>query len=154
HEGKPPRGWLSPGVNPSAVTPDLLEEAGYTYILDWGPMDDQPVWMKTRKGRILAVPYPQEVNDIPMICLHHGTGTAFADMIVDQFDEMLAQSARQPLVYGISLHAFIAGQPFRIRHLRRALEHVCRHRERVWLTTSGEIARHFADHAPIGPDAR
>lgn len=27
-EGHPPRGWLSPGVNPSAVTPDLLQEAG------------------------------------------------------------------------------------------------------------------------------
>ena len=39
HEGKPPAGWLSPGVNPSDVTPDLLQEAGYTYILDW-PMDD------------------------------------------------------------------------------------------------------------------
>ncbi len=154
HEGKPPRGWLSPGVNPSAVTPDLLEEAGYTYILDWGPMDDQPVWMKTRKGRLLVVPYPQEVNDIPMICLHHGTSVAFADMMVDQFDEMLRQSERQPLVYGISLHAFIAGQPFRVRHLRRALEHVCRQRDRVWLATSGEIARHFVDHAPIRPEGR
>ena len=44
HEGKPPAGWLSPGVNPSNVTPDLLEEAGYRYILDW-PIDDQPVWL-------------------------------------------------------------------------------------------------------------
>ena len=50
HEGRPPAGWLSPGVNPSDVTPDLLQEAGYTYILDW-PMDDQPVWIKTRRGR-------------------------------------------------------------------------------------------------------
>ena len=64
HEGKPPAGWLSPGVNPSNVTPDLLEEAGYRYILDW-PIDDQPVWIRTRKGRLLSVPYPQEVNDIP-----------------------------------------------------------------------------------------
>ena len=37
HEGKPPAGWLSPGVNPSDVTPDLLQEAGYTYILDAEP---------------------------------------------------------------------------------------------------------------------
>lgn len=152
HEAKPPRGWLSPGVNPSSVTPDILEEAGYTYILDWGPMDDQPVWMQTRKGHLLVVPYPQEVNDIPMICLHHGTAAGFADMMVDQFDEMLRQSKGQPLVYGIGLHAFIAGQPFRIRHLRRALEHICSHRDRVWLTTSGEIARHFMDRFPMPPD--
>jgi len=77
HEGKAPAGWLSPGVNPSKLTPDLLQEAGYKYILDW-PIDDQPVWMKTRGGRILSVPYPHEVNDIPMIAIHHGTAPAFA----------------------------------------------------------------------------
>jgi peptidoglycan/xylan/chitin deacetylase (PgdA/CDA1 family) len=150
HEGAPPRGWLSPGVNPSAVTPDLLQEAGYAYVLDW-PMDDQPVWLRTRKGRILSVPYPHEVNDIPTIALHHGTAPAFADMIVDTFDEMLAQSRAQPLVYGIALHAFLVGQPFRLRHLRRALEHVAGRPERVWLATAGGIARHFVERAPVAP---
>lgn len=149
-EGTPPRGWLSPGVNPSALTPDLLQEAGYTYILDW-PMDDQPVWMKTRRGRILSVPYPQEVNDIPAIALHHATAPAFADMIVDTFDEMLEQSRAQPLVYGIALHAFLVGQPFRLRHLRRALSHVVSHHASIWPTTTGEIARHFAEHGPPPP---
>jgi peptidoglycan/xylan/chitin deacetylase (PgdA/CDA1 family) len=146
-EGTPARGWLSPGVNPSAVTPDLLQEAGYTYVLDW-PMDDQPVWMRTRRGHILSVPYPHEVNDIPMIALHHGTAAAFADMIVDSFDEMLDQSRAQSLVFGIALHAFIAGQPFRLRHLRRALEHLTHRRDDVWFATTGEIARHFAEHVP------
>lgn len=147
HEGKPPKGWLSPGVNPSSLTPDLLQEAGYTYILDW-PMDDQPVWLKTRKGHILSVPYPHEVNDIPMVMLHHGSAAGFADMVIDNFDEMLEQSKRQPLVYGIGLHAFIVGQPFRLRHLRRALEHVCRHRDQVWFTTIGAVADYFTANVP------
>jgi peptidoglycan/xylan/chitin deacetylase (PgdA/CDA1 family) len=150
HEGKPPAGWLSPGVNPSAVTPDLLQEAGYRYLLDW-PMDDQPVWLRTRRGRILSIPYPQEVNDIPMIALHHGTAEGFADMIVDNFDEMREQSAGQPLVYGIALHAFIVGQPYRLRHLRRALKHIARQDDRVWLATAGAIADHFIAHGPAGP---
>jgi peptidoglycan/xylan/chitin deacetylase (PgdA/CDA1 family) len=150
HEGAPPRGWLSPGVNPSAVTPDLLQEAGYTYLLDW-PLDDQPVWLRTRRGHILSVPYPHEVNDIPMIAIHHGTAPAFADVIVDTFDEMLAQSAGPSLVYGIALHAFLVGQPYRLRHLRRALEHVARHRDRIWLATTGQIARHFAERVPFEP---
>jgi allantoinase len=149
-EGVPPRGWLSPGVNPSPATPDLLQEAGYTYLLDW-PMDDQPVWLRTRQGHILSVPYPHEVNDIPMIALHHGSAPAFADMVVDAFDEMRIQSRAQPLVYGIALHAFLVGQPFRLRHLRRALEHVARHGDGVWFATTGEIARHFAEHVPIRP---
>lgn len=150
HEGKSPGGWLSPGVNPSDVTPDLLQEAGYRYILDW-PMDDQPVWLKTRNGHLVSLPYPHEVNDIPMIMLHHGGAGAFADMIIDNFDELLDQSAKQPLVYCVSLHAFIVGQPYRLRHLRRALRHIADHSDKVWMTTSGAIADHFIEHSPIKP---
>jgi hypothetical protein len=53
---------------------------------------------------------------------------------------MLLQSREQPLVMGIALHAMIVGQPFRLRHLRRALEHIVAQRERCWLTTAGAIA--------------
>lgn len=144
HEGRPPSGWLSPGVNPSAVTTDLLQEAGYTYILDW-PIDDQPVWLSTRNGgRILQVPYPQEINDIPFIALHHGTASDFADAIIDNFDEMLRQSADQPLVFGISIHAFLMGQPFRIKEFRRALDHINQRRDEIWWATTGQIAEHYA----------
>lgn len=142
HESRAPAGWLSPGVNPSDTTPDLLQEAGYRYLLDW-PLDDQPVWIKTRGGRILSVPYPHEVNDIPAIALHHGSAADFADMIIDNFDEMLAQSRQQSLVFGISIHAFLIGQPFRLRHFRRALEHIASRRDEIWLTTTGAIAEHF-----------
>jgi peptidoglycan/xylan/chitin deacetylase (PgdA/CDA1 family) len=147
YEGKPPAGWLSPGVNPSSVTPDLLQEGGYRYILDW-PMDDQPVWMRTRNGHIVSIPYPHEVNDIPMIVLHHGTADAFADVITANFDEMQRQSHRQALVYGISLHAFIMGQPFRLHALRRAFEHLRKIGDNVWFTTTGAIADHFISAVP------
>ena len=42
-------------------------------------------------------------------------------MIVGQFDELREQSTDEPLVMGIALHAYIVGQPFRLRELRRAL---------------------------------
>jgi allantoinase len=48
------------------------------------------------------------------------------------------------LVAGIALHPYIVGQPFRLRHLRRALEYLASHRDRVWLTHPGSIASHFA----------
>ena len=44
---------------------------------------------------------------------------------------------------GIALHAIIAGQPFRLRHLRRALAHIGAARQDVWLTTAGGIASHW-----------
>ncbi len=82
-------------------------------------MDDQPVWFKCRgSGRILAVPYPQELNDIPAIVARKETGSNFADMIVDQFDEMIELSEKRPLVMGVALHAYIVGQPHRLRHLQ------------------------------------
>lgn len=150
-EGRPPRGWMSPGAHPSARTEDLLAEAGYRYTLDW-PVDDQPVWLRTQRGPLLSVPYPHEVNDVPMVVLHHGGAATFADMIVDQFDELLAQAAKQPLALGITLHTFIAGQPFRIRQLRRALDHLIARHEEVWFTTAGSIADHFAGQVAPGGD--
>ena len=141
-EGRAPEGWLGPWISHSHVTPDLLAEAGYRYLLDWC-MDDQPIWFRCRGGRrILAVPYPQEVNDIPQIAGRKIGGDAFADIIVDQFDEMLELSQERPLVMGIALHAYIVGQPHRLRHLKRALRHIAKHRDRIWLTTPGAIAQH------------
>ncbi|MGH2673617.1 MAG: polysaccharide deacetylase family protein, partial [Actinomycetota bacterium] len=142
HEGTAPRGWMSPGANPSAVTEDLLAENGFRYTLDW-PMDDQPTWMRTRGGPLLSVPYPHEVNDVPMIAFHHGTAGAFADMVIDTLDELVEQSAHQPLVCGIVTHSFIVGQPFRLRRFRTAVEHLLG-LPNVWLTTPGAIAEHYA----------
>ncbi len=62
HEGRRPIGWMSPWLSNSPVTLDLLQEAGYHYTMDW-TMDDQPVWLRTRGGRLLSMPYPIEVND-------------------------------------------------------------------------------------------
>jgi peptidoglycan/xylan/chitin deacetylase (PgdA/CDA1 family) len=140
-EGRPPAGWLGPWISESRATPDLLKEAGYRYVLDWS-MDDQPVRLATRAGPLLAVPYPQELNDIPAIAIRRMTAPEFADMVVDQFEEMLGQSRHQPLVLGLALHAFIVGQPHRLRHLRRALERIAAPDPRVWLTTSGAVAEH------------
>jgi peptidoglycan/xylan/chitin deacetylase (PgdA/CDA1 family) len=141
-EGKRPAGWLGPWISESRVTPDLLAECGYSYLLDWC-MDDQPVCLSTRSGgRILAVPYPQEVNDIPSIVARKDSAEQLADMIVDNFNEMLQQAVDRPLVMGIALHPYLVGQPYRLRHLRRALRHVANHRERISMTTAGAIASH------------
>ena len=120
--GRAPQGWLSPWISESALTPDLLRETGYRYTLNWCH-DDQPVPMRTRGGGTLwSVPYPQELNDIPMIVARQMDAKDFAQLIVDNFDEMLEQARRQPLVMGIALHPYIVGQPYRLRHLRRALQ--------------------------------
>jgi peptidoglycan/xylan/chitin deacetylase (PgdA/CDA1 family) len=136
--GVAPLGWLSPWISESLATPDLLKEAGFRYTLNWCH-DDQPMLMDTRSGPLWAVPYPQELNDIPMIMGRQMDAKDFAQMIIDQFDEMLEQSQRQSLVMGIALHPYIVGQPYRLRHLRRALSHIASHRDEIWITTPGAI---------------
>jgi len=143
-------GWLSPGIAETVRTPDLLIETGYRYTLDWSH-DDQPVELRTRGGPLWSIPYPQELNDVAMILERRMDARDFADMIVDNFDEMLEQSQAQPLVMGVALHPYIVGQPYRMRHLRRALEHI--HREkRVWWTTPGAICDWMSQKSGVDPD--
>ncbi len=143
HLGKRPTGWMGPAASESNVTPDLLKEAGYTHNLDW-PVDDQPIWMRTRSGPILSVPYPLEQNDAGHQVLRDHTGREFAEMIVDQFEEMLEESVHRPLVCAISMHGYVVGQPFRFRALKKAIAHCVNHpqADRVWFTTAGQIAEH------------
>ena len=147
HFGRRPEGWLGPYLAQSPVTLDLLKEAGYAYVLDW-PADDQPFWMRTRAGPILSVPYSIEINDSPALVFRQHSAREFEAMMVDQFDEMLVQSARRPLVYTVVVHPFIIGQPFRLRAFRRAMEHILRHRDDVWLTTPGAIAQYCTSMPP------
>ena len=147
--GHAPKGWMGPWISESLVTPDLLKEAGYSYLLDW-PADDQPFWMRTRAGPILSVPYPIELNDSPVMLSRMQSATDFSRMIVDQFETMLEYSEQYPLVCGISLHTFVVGQPFRFAQLRMALKHiVCHPRSKeVWFTRPGEIASYAETLAP------
>ena len=145
HEGTAPRGWLSPWIAESRTTPDLLAEDGYRYTMNWCA-DDAPVWMRTRGGPLLAMPYPQEVNDIPAIAARRESAEAFARMIVDDFEERLRQVRADglPQVMGIALHPYIIGQPHRLRVLRRALSVVAQARGDVWITTADAVFDHVA----------
>jgi allantoinase len=145
-EGTAPRGWLSPWISESLATPDLLAEAGYRYTLNWCH-DDQPqpfaVSVAGKPSTFWSIPYPQELNDIPAVMARQNSADEFADMIIDCYDEMLAQSAKQPLVMGIALHPYIIGQPHRLRQLRRAFAHIAAS-GRGWWTTPGGILDHVA----------
>jgi hypothetical protein len=104
--------------------------------------------MRTRSGPILAVPYPVELNDSPALIFRQHSAREFADMMVDQFAEMLHTSAKRPLVYSVSVHPFISGQPFRLQTFRRALDRILKHRDELWITTPGAIAEYCATLPP------
>jgi hypothetical protein len=134
HDGTLPKGWLSPWIAESEHTPDLLAENGYKYTLNWCH-DDQPMPMRTSEGILWSIPYPQELNDIPMIVARQMDMESFCRMVRFAAEEMLLQSERQPLVMGIALHPYLVGQPHRLHLLRyghfafrckgRSLIHFC-----------------------------
>ncbi len=138
--GDRPAGWSSPWIAETERTPDLLAEAGFSYVLDFC-MDDQPVWLRTRSGRLLAVPYSQEINDSSAIIGRQMSADAFSLMVIDQFEELRRAPQGPPVVMSVILHSFISGQPFRLRALRRAVEHILQSGEKLWITQPGEIAR-------------
>lgn len=138
-EGYRPGGWSSPWLAHTESTVDLLKEAGYRYLMDLR-FDDQPVWLATRSGPMLSIPYALELNDSSTVIGRQASATDFERMIVDEFDEMLEASKDQPLVMSIVVHSFISGQPFRLRALTRALRHMAARQGEVWITQPREIA--------------
>jgi peptidoglycan/xylan/chitin deacetylase (PgdA/CDA1 family) len=141
-EGVAPAGWLGPWLSENPRTPELLHAAGYRYILDWCA-DDQPFWLRTESGPLLALPYSQEVNDSAAIIGRQVGAAEFADMIIDQIDQLIADTAdpaAPALVFGVALHTNIIGQPFRRKHLARALAHAKARAGDLWLTRGTEIA--------------
>ena len=78
--------------------------------------------------------------------LFRSPATDFSRMILDQFEEMLRLSQKQSLVFGVSMHTFCTGQPFRLMQVRQALEALAKHPgfRNVWVTTPGQIAEYSA----------
>jgi peptidoglycan/xylan/chitin deacetylase (PgdA/CDA1 family) len=147
-EGKKPKGWLAPFISQTNNSLDLLKEAGYRYMLDW-PLDDQPVWFRTKHGKILSIPYAHDLNDGLETTYRQQPSQLQCESMIDQFDEMLEESKRRPLVMSLILHTMILGQPYRLRHFRRVIEHVMKHRDQIWLTYPGKISD-YIESLPAG----
>ncbi len=151
-EGVAPLGWSSPWLTHTDATVDLLGETGYRYLLDLR-LDDRPVWLTTRAEPLLAIPYALELNDSTSVIGRGVAASEFADMIIDEVDELLRADDGQPLVMSIVVHSFISGVPFRLRQLTRALEHLVANGADIWFAQPRDIydavrARSAVDETP------
>ena len=146
--GKRPRGWLGSGLIETYNTLDILAEEGVIFCGDWNN-DDQPYPMKVKTGKLFAIPYCMEINDIPLYIRKGYTGEQYYRSVMDQFEQLLADSAKHPRVMGIPLHPMISGQPLRIKYLERALTDMKKH-EKVWFATGGEIIDAYLRANPSG----
>ncbi len=137
--GHRPKGWLGPALTETFNTPEILAGLGLTYLLDWCS-DDQPFSLNVKTGKMISVPYSIEVNDITLFLCKNASEQRYCQVLMDQFNQLYEESNRESArVVAIPLHPFVVGQPFRIKYLEKALEHMVQHKD-VWLATSDEIA--------------
>jgi peptidoglycan/xylan/chitin deacetylase (PgdA/CDA1 family) len=136
--GQRPLGWMGPGLTETHHTPQLLAELGFRYVLDW-TNDDQP-YPLTVPG-MLSVPYSVELNDL-LLFAKGLTGPDFVQIVIDQYEQLRADSATGGRVMTLALHPFVIGQPFRHKYLEQALSYLAAQPD-AWLTTADDIAAHY-----------
>ena len=136
-------GTRAAGPAPGSATPrrrlNLLADTGYRYLLDLR-LDDQPVWLTTESGPLLAIPYNAEINDSSTMIGRQASAHEFEDDDRRRVHRTARRGRAAPLVMSIVLHSFITGVPFRLRAVARALERIAA-ADGVWLTTPREIHR-------------
>jgi peptidoglycan/xylan/chitin deacetylase (PgdA/CDA1 family) len=143
--GRPIKGWMGPALTETFETPKILKELGLSYVLDWCA-DDQPFPLNI--PGMFSVPYSIEINDITLFVGKSLSGDDFYRTVVDQFDQLYKEGEQSGRVMALCVHPFVVSQPFRHRYFEKVLEYIAGH-EGVWLTTSDDIAAHYAATAPI-----
>jgi peptidoglycan/xylan/chitin deacetylase (PgdA/CDA1 family) len=141
--GRRPRGWLSPGLQESFATPELLRRAGVEYVCDW-TLEDLPVWMRTSDGPLIAVPYTLELNDSVVYAVEHQPSAALHERVRDTLRTLRDELQDGPRTLTLALHPHLTGVPHRIGYLARSLELLAGEEEALFVT-GGRIADWLAD---------
>jgi allantoinase len=121
--GTRPVGWLGPGLTQTLETPEILAEAGVKYIGDW-VYDDEPTVIRTAKGPLVTLPYTIELNDIPMMIVHHHESDYLTRRAIDQFDRLYQEGEHRAKIVALAIHPYISGQPHRIKYLEQIYDYV------------------------------
>jgi peptidoglycan/xylan/chitin deacetylase (PgdA/CDA1 family) len=135
--GRPPRGWLGPGLTETWETLDVLAEEGIEYVSDW-VNDDQPYEIKTTSRPLVMVPYTLEINDIPMMLIQHHESRVLFERARDQFDRLYDEGGRTARVMAIAVHPYISGVPHRIKYFEQIYAYM-KKRRGVWFCKGEEI---------------
>jgi peptidoglycan/xylan/chitin deacetylase (PgdA/CDA1 family) len=135
--GSRPQGWHGPEYGESERTPQLLAELGIRYVCDWAN-DEQPYRMTTAKGELYALPVMVELDDVFALRDRRYRADEYVRQIVEAFDVMHDDAAKSGRVFVLNLHAWMSGQPFRVRFLSEAIAHIMG-KTGVWATTGAQI---------------
>lgn len=142
------RGLLSPALTYTETTLESAAACGIDYVFDLC-MADAVVPLRLPATTLLAIPYSIELNDFFAVVAGGLSATTYVDRFRTQFDQLMAESARQPKVVGLPLHPYLIGMPQYVWALDRMLAHVRQH-DGVWCTRARDIADHVWRHVLPG----
>ena len=151
--GTRPRGWLGPALVETPETLDLLAAAGLEYCCDWGPADDLPYDLRVATGRMIAIPYPVDTNDIVVYAVERHRTEELYTRCAAAIDTLRGESAASPRVLAIALHPYLTGAAHRIAVLDRILSYANVHAGACFMTAS-ELLDWYAAQVPQPPVAR
>ena len=138
--GRELRGQSGPAASNTERTPDIIAEVGFRYQTDW-KIDDQPLPIKVRSGRLVCIPYTSELNDAPLM-RHHYEADYYAKICKAQFDRLYREGEANGRLMCIAFHPYVMGRPHRVKYLAEVLDYVLSH-EGVWQATTDEIADYY-----------
>ena len=118
-------------------------------MCDWAN-DEQPYPMKVPRGELHALPITLPLDDVHALWDRRMDIDRYGRTIRETFDTLYREGADNGRLLVLYLHPWLIGQPFRIRYLDAALDHIVRGREcgpraaRKSSTSTAALAR--SDH--------
>ncbi len=144
HVGRKPVGWLSSSLRGTLATAEILRENGFLFYCDI-MNDDQPYLIDTAAGRIVSIPYSNEINDFTIITRRGHTTSEYRDILIEELDVLYREGAHSGRIMNVGIHPHVSGRAYRIRALREFIEHA-KSLPDVWWTTREELAKWYLDN--------
>ena len=92
--------------------------------------------MIVKSGRMVALPYTVELNDIPIYLIQNHRSPELFERAKDQFDTLYREGADGARVMCISTHPYITGAAHRIKYYDAIFEYISRFEGVVFMTGS------------------
>lgn len=137
--GERPVGWCSPRGTPSSRTAELLAEYGFQWTGDVFDAD-LPYWLATDKGRLAAIPFTMEVNDMPLYVRYGNAPQTYLQVLRRIVEGWYEANPEEMGCLDVTVHAHVFGRPYGAVEYRDALRFL-RSKPWIWCATHREVVQ-------------
>ena len=131
-------GWFGADYAESTVTPQLLGEAGVSYVSDWAN-DEQPYAMQT-PGNLVATPLWADFDDQTVLINRMCNLDMFEDHFIKALDQLNRDAQASARLLHFCVRPWVMGAPLRIAAFERILDHALR-LPQTWTPRLGEVVQ-------------